>query len=292
MILQVVLPLGLAFIMFSMGLGLTFNDFKRVASFPRAFFIGSFLQLISLPLIAFILAKFWVNNFALEASFAAGLMLIAACPGGVTSNLMTGMAKGDVALSISLTAIISIVAVFTIPFVVNFSLNHFGVAGAGTELPLLKTILGVFFITVVPAFIGLMVNTKKPHFSQSFEPRARMISSVIFVIIVIAAILKDWNLMLTGFGKVGGVTLTFNIITMLVAYFVSRLLRLSKPQARAITLECGLQNGTLAIFIALSLLQNEVMMLPAGIYSILMFFTGIGYILSVRKRPLEVAVTP
>lgn len=284
MITQVILPLGLAFIMFSMGLSLTTNDFKRVAKFPKAFILGTILQLITLPLIAFALAKIWVGQFDLLPSFAAGLMILAASPGGVTSNLMTALGRGDVALSVSLTSILSLVTVFTIPFIVNFSLHHFGVSASAKELPILNTIIGIFILTTIPVLIGLFINSIKPKFAQKIEPKTRAISTIIFIFIVIAAIAKDWNLMITGFNKVGLLTLSLNLTTMIFAYYVAKFIRLNEGQARALVFECGLQNGTMAIFISLTLLGNEEMMLPSGIYSILMFLTGGLYILYLRRK--------
>ncbi|MCY4523318.1 MAG: bile acid:sodium symporter family protein [Halobacteriovoraceae bacterium] len=286
---QIILPLVLAFIMFSMGLSLTINDFKRVARFPRAFFIGAFLQIISLPLLAFLIAKIWFDQGQADPALAVGLMIIAACPGGVTSNLMTQMGRGDRALSISLTAIIGLLCVLTIPLVVNYSHYAFMGPGETPPLPIGKTIGGIFCLTTVPVLIGMLIKARKEDFARQLEPTARKMASIFFIIIVIAAIAKERNLLINFFGTVGPMVLIFNLSIMGVALVVSKLVALKPSQTIAITLECGLQNGTLAIMIALTFLDNEIMMIPGGIYSLLMFLTGGAYLCWVwkKERPRE-----
>ena len=281
---QVILPLSLAFIMFSMGLSLVMDDFKRVAKFPKAFMIGTVLQLITLPIIAYVLTKAWVSTGNVDPAYAVGMIIIAACPGGVTSNLMTHLAKGDTALSISLTAIISVVSVITIPFIVNFGYAAFMGSDNGNALPIAKTIIGIFCITTVPVALGMLVNAKKPEFSVNFEPKARTVATALFVIIILAAVIKEWGPLQDSFSSIGPVTLALNLITMFMAYGVSRGLNLNRKQSIAITFECGLQNGTLAIMIAATLLKNELMMIPGGIYSLLMFMTGGLYLLYLMKK--------
>lgn len=273
-ITQIALPLILAFIMFSMGITLVVDDFKRVAKFPKAFLVGSFLQMVTLPLLAFGLATVWMKYNGLEAAYAVGLLIIAACPGGVTSNLMAHMCKGDTALSISLTAIISLVTVITIPVIVNLGLGHFMGAEDSTQLPVAKTVAGIFAITTVPVLIGMLVKNKAPDWSLRNEALIGKLAAIFFVIILVAAIAKDWKLLVSSFSSVGPLTLALNVATLVFGYGVSRLLSLDRKQAVTITFECGLQNGTLAIFIALTLLHNEQMMIPCGVYSILMFITG------------------
>ncbi len=282
-ITQVLLPLILAFIMFSMGLSLVPEDFKRVLKFPKAFSIGLILQMIMLPLLGFVIAHTWVENLELAPAFAVGLIVIAACPGGVTSNLMTHLGKGDTALSISLTAVISILSVFTLPIIVNLGIESF-MSHLGTqELNVGKAIIGVFVITTVPVLLGMIFKYFKSNLADSLEPNFRKASAIFFIIIILAAIVKDWGLLVDNFSSIGPATLVLNLITMGVAFGASRLLDLSLSQSRAITFECGLQNGTLAIFVTATLLNNQEMMLPGGIYSILMFITGGVYLLGIIK---------
>lgn len=271
---QVLLPLILAFIMFSMGLSLVIDDFKRVAKYPKAFVIGLALQVISLPLLGFLVANIWVNQFGLEPVYAAGLIIIAACPGGVTSNLMTHLGRGDTALSISLTAVISFLTVITLPLIVNLGLSTFMGAESDVHLNVLKTVIGVFVITSVPVIIGMVIKAKNNDLAKKIEPFCRKLATFFFIAIVLAAVAKDIKLLKESFSTLGPSALTLNILTMVIAYGFSRLLTLSKEQSRAITFECGLQNGTLAIFIAVTLLGNEKMMLPGVVYGLLMFVTG------------------
>lgn len=271
---QVILPLILAFIMFSMGLSLVVDDFKRVAKFPKAFMIGALLQIVSLPVLAFLLTKVWVSTGNVDPAYAVGMIIIAACPGGVTSNLMTHLAKGDTALSISLTAIISVLSVFTIPFIVNYGYAIFMGSDQGSPLPVAKTIFGIFCVTTVPVAIGMIIKAKNSDLADKLEPIARKVATVFFVIIIIAAVAKKWGLLVAHGSTLLPVTLALNLLTMFIAWATSKMLKLNTPQGIAITFECGLQNGTLAIMIALTFLKNEAMMLPGGVYSLLMFFTS------------------
>jgi BASS family bile acid:Na+ symporter len=272
-ITQVALPLVLAFIMFSMGITLVWDDFKRVAKFPKPFFVGALLQLVSLPALAFLLATLWLKLGTIEPAFAVGLIIISACPGGVTSNLMTHISGGDTALSISLTAVISLITVITIPLIVNLGLSHF-MGAAEAQLPLLKTIIGIFAITTVPVLLGMVVKNKAPDWAERNEPFLAKVASVFLLIIILAAMAKYWALLKANFMTIGPLTLSLNLVTMLLAYGVARLLQLNRAQGVAITFECGLQNGATAIFVSLTLLESQQMMLPCGIYSLLMMVTG------------------
>ena len=269
-ITQVVLPLSLAFIMFSMGLALVTGDFKRVFTEPKAFLIGATAQVILLPLITFGLVSLW----GLTSALAVGVVIIAACPGGVTSNLMTHLAKGDTALSISLTAVISILSLLTIPFIVNAGLTHFMSADEAVTLPLGKTVAGIFLVTTVPVAIGMFINAKFQTVASRFEPMARKIASFLFVLVVIGAVLKDRANLVAYFQQAGPITFILNITMMGMGFQLARFFRLDKRQAIAISLEAGLQNGAMAIFIAATILKNPVMMIPGAIYSLIMFFTA------------------
>lgn len=281
-ITQILLPLVLAFIMFSMGLDLTTNDFKRITKFPKAFIIGMLLQFISLPLVAFGLSHLFIS-YGLDPQYAVGLVIIAACPGGVTSNMMTHIAKGDSALSVSLTAVSSVLSVLTLPFIVNFALTTFIPDAAQATLPIGKTIIGIFLITTVPVVIGMFIKSKFSELTKKLEPICRKVASIAFVIIIGAAIAKDWKLLADNFSTLGPVTLALNTTAMLIAFVSAKFANLNQSQTTAITYECGFQNGTLAIFITVTLMNNPMMMLPGGVYSILMFGSAFLYYLMVKK---------
>jgi BASS family bile acid:Na+ symporter len=268
---SVVLPLSLVIIMLGMGLSLMVDDFKRVFEYPKAALIGLTNQLIILPIIGFGLAV----GFDLAPAMAVGLMIIAACPGGVTSNLITHVAKGDIALSISLTAISSLVTVFTIPLIVSFSLGYFANEnGAVIELPILKTILQTMGITIVPVGIGMVIRHFNPDFAIKMERPVRTASTVIFVAVMVGIILGNKELILPALKSVGVVTILLNVLTMGIGFGAARLFKLNLEQSISITIESGVQNGTLALVVAINLLQQNDMSIPPALYSLLMFFTG------------------
>jgi len=279
-ITQIFLPLSLAFIMFSVGLELAVEDFKRVAIQPRGFIIGAFSQVILLPVVAFALLSFWT----IEPALAVGVMIIAACPGGVTSNLLTYLARGDTALSVSLTAIVSLMAVVTLPLIVGFSILYFMDAATAPALSINNTIISVFTITTIPVIIGMVANRYAPAFARKFERIARIMASILFVVIIIGAIVTERANIVDYFKQAGPVTLSLNWIMMALALSITRVARLGDRQKTAITLECGLQNGTLAIFVAATLIGSKTMMVPGAIYSLLMFPTAIAYVFIAKKR--------
>lgn len=280
LVTQVFLPLSLAFIMFSVGLELAAKDFTRVAVQPKDFLIGAVSQVIVLPLVAFGLLSFW----QIDPVLAVGVMIIAACPGGVTSNLMTYLARGDTALSVSLTAVISLLAVVTLPLIVGFSIGHFMDAASAPELSIGSTVVGVFAITTVPVMIGMAVNHYFPGFARRFERIARIVASVLFVVIIVGAIVAERDNVVAFFLQAGPVTLTLNLTMMALALAMATLGRLGARQRTAITLECGLQNGTLAVFVAATLIGSPEMAIPGAIYSLIMFPTALAYLLLVVRR--------
>jgi BASS family bile acid:Na+ symporter len=215
-------------------------------------------------------------------------VIIAACPGGVTSNLMVHLGKGDTALSISLTAVISAITLFTLPFIVNLSLSTFNGFTNPVQLDISKTVIGIFLITTVPVVIGMIVHAKQKAFSDTWEPRFRKLAAIFFSIIVLAAVAKDWSLLISTFSTIVPSTLVLNLSTMIIALLAAKTFSLNEGQKRAITFECGLQNGTLAIFVALTLLGNKEFMLPGAIYSLLMFISGGIYLLSLIKKDSKV----
>ncbi len=267
---SVVLPLSLAIIMFGMGLSLVMDDFKRVVKFPKAIFMGLTNQLIFLPLLGFLLAKI----FGLPPILAVGLMILAACPGGVTSNLITHVARGDTALSITLTAICSIVTVITIPIIISLSMTHFLAESQEVQLDIGRTIVQIFGITVLPVGIGMLLRKYKPAFSKKMESPSRIASTVIFVVIVAGIIAANKEVLLNSIESLGTVVIALNVLTMGLGFGASRLLKLNLPQSLSISIESGIQNGTLAIVIASSILKQPEMSLPGALYSLVMFVSA------------------
>ena len=278
-ITDIFLPLALAFIMFSLGLGLTGADFTRVAKQPKDFFIGLICQIILLPIIAFILVKLW----PISPELALGVMIIAAAPGGVTSNILTSFAKGDVALSISLTAIISLLSVITVPFIVITSLGLLGLENISKDFSLISMAISMFLIVVVPTLLGMIFRKFLIDITIKVEPISKKISLVLFIIVLLGAILGEKDNILSYFADAGLVTLILNIIMMILAYFVAQLLGTGIEQKKCISIECGLQNGTLAIFVGSTLFGGGVYIIPAATYSLIMFLTSLIFVFIVRK---------
>ena len=278
-VIDVILPLALAFIMFALGLGLTGADFLRVVKQPRDFFVGTFSQIILLPIIAFILVKLW----PISPELAIGVMIIAAAPGGVTSNILTSFAKGDVALSISLTAIISLLSVITVPFIILTSLTLIENSGLDLNISLTNMAISMFLIVTVPVIIGMIFRKFASNVAIKFESIAKKISAVLFVIVLLGAILAEKDNVVSYFAQAGLITLVLNVVMMIVAYYIAQLLASGKQQKKCITIECGLQNGTLAIFVATSIFGGGIYVIPAATYSLIMFATSLIFVYFVRK---------
>ena len=276
---DVILPLALAFIMFVLGLGLTGADFLRVIKQPRNFFVGAFSQIILLPIIAFILVKIW----PIAPELAIGVMIIAAAPGGVTSNLLTSFAKGDVALSISLTAIISLLCVITIPFIVLTSVELLGGSNITKDISLLSMSRDMFLIVTVPVILGMLLRKFSSGVALKLEPIAKKISIVLFVLVLLGAIAAERENVISYFAQAGLITLILNIVMMIVAYYVAQFLASGTKQKKCITIECGLQNGTLAIFVATSIFGGGMYVIPAATYSLIMFATSLIFVYLVKK---------
>lgn len=276
---NIFLPVAIAFIMFSLGLGLRISDFSRILSQPRDIMVGLISQIIFLPLIAFCIILVFPS---LPPELAVGVMLIAAVPGGATSNMFTSLAKGDVALSISLTAITSLLCVITIPFIAINSYEYF--IGEVKEISILIKSLELFAIVTIPTIIGMLINIYFETFSKNFENRAKIISMILLAVVITGAILKYQSDVLNYFKQAGLITLTLNIIMMFVAFFIGKLFASSLKQVKTFTLECGLQNGTIAIFIADSFFDGGVFLIPAATYSLIMFATAMIYVFVVRNN--------
>ena len=281
----VLLPVALFVIMLGMGLGLTVKDFERVFLEPKAVTVGLFAQLIMLPIVGFLLASI----FPLSPELAVGVMILAACPGGPTSNLVTYLVRGNVALSITLTALSSLLTVFTIPIVVNLAMQRFLSETTKLELPFLRTIIQIGVITFVPVTLGMLLHRYQPVFAGKVEKWVKWISLFFLGLIIVGLIVRERANLASFFLQVGGVTLALNLLTMALGYGISIFGKLSEDKARAVTVEVGIQNGTLAIAVASSptLLNNPDMAIPAAIYSLIMFATSAGFAWFVGSRRVK-----
>lgn len=276
----VILPFSLFVIMLGMGLSLRVDDFKRVFVYPKAVLVGFVAQIFALPLIGFACATL----FQLEPVYAVGLIILAASAGGATSNMFTYLAKGDTALSVTLTAFSTCVTVVSLPILVNLALKHFMGEGQEFYLPIPRTVLTLFVITLIPVMIGMFVCAKAPNFSARVEPFVRKLAVAFFVGVVFATVFQERAMLTDSFAKVGPVTYLMNVITMVFGYYIAMLFKLEKSQRNTISIEVGVQNGTTAIFVASTLLANGAMAIPAAIYSLLMFLNvGIFIFLVTRK---------
>jgi BASS family bile acid:Na+ symporter len=268
---KVFLPLSLAIIMLGMGMSLIPTDFTRIIKYPKAILIGLTNQFIFLPIIGFSLAI----AFNLSPVMAVGLMILAISPGGPPSNLITQVCKGNIALSVSLTAISSIVSILTIPFILSYVLEYFGSGTNATiKLPILDTIIQIMGITVIPISIGMLIRRFRTNFARRMEKPLRSASTVIFILVFIAVIAANFNIIGSAMKEVGLVTLLFNIITLALGYLTARLFKLNLKSAISITVESGIQNGALAFVIATSILNNIEMGMPTAAYVIWMYITG------------------
>ena len=271
-LLTIVMPIALGIIMLGLGLSLTTKDFTRVVKYPKAMLIGLFCQMILLPIVCFFVAK----SFGLTSALAVGLMLLSASPGGAVANLYSHLSNGDVALNVSLTAVNSVLSLFTLPLIVNLSLEYF--MNDGQYIPIqFKKVIEVFSIVLVPVLIGMVINQNFPSVSKKLEKPVKIASALILALVIIAVVGKEKDNMLTYFQQVGLAALAFNVISMAVGYLLPRLLRVDARQAIAIGMEVGIHNGTLAIYIAMNVIGNETMAIPPAIYSIIMFFTAAAF---------------
>ena len=273
---DVVLPIALAFIMFSLGLGLSISDFTRIFAKPKEFFVGFISQLILLPIVALILVYIW----PLSPEIAIGVMILAAAPGGATSNILTSFAKGDVALSISLTAVISILSVITIPLILGISLSILGTNLSSEGISLIDIALKMFLIVTIPVLIGMLLK----NIISSFENLAKKISTFLFFLVLLGAVLAERENVVAYFAEAGLITLVLNIVMMLLAYYLSKSFISDISQQKAITLECGLQNGTLAIVVANVFFDGGAYLIPAATYSLIMYATSLPYIYYLRRN--------
>lgn len=265
----VFLPLALIFIMFGMGMTLTPADFMRVIRRPKAKLIGLLNQLLLLPIVALGL----VYACGLSGELAVGLMLVAACPGGPTSNIISHLSKGDTALSVTLTAVSSVITVFTIPLIVGASIQHFMLEDAAIPIQFTKMFLQLSVVTLLPISLGMLVYARKPAFTTRMRRPVNVFSILFLALIIVGAVLQEEDLT-RQFREVGPAAILLNALTMGIGFGVAILAGLPTRQRVTISIESGIQNGTLALGIALGLLESPRIAVPAVVYSLLMFFTG------------------
>ena len=277
MIIDIFLPLSLVFIMFTLGLGLTPNDFVNLLRKPKAFFVGIINQMILLPITAFII----VSLMGITKEIAVGMMILASCPGGVTSNMITKLAKGDTALSISYTAVISVLTIITLPIITGFSMGHF----MGAEAPPMNLVslgLTMFLITALPVGIGLIVRSKNRTFADSFEITATKISTILFIIIIIGALLSEWNTFINNLTALGPAIILLMAVMITIGYNSSNWLKMNGPQAVTVAIESGIQNATVGITIGNLIINPEtglsILSIPSGVYGILMYFICLPFV--------------
>ena len=283
MIIDIFLPLSLIFIMFTLGLGLISSDFTNLVYKPKPFFVGIMNQMVILPLLAF----FIISLLNITKEIAVGMMILASCPGGVTSNMITKLAKGDTALSISYTAVISVLTIFTLPLITGLSMNHF----MGTEAPplnLLSLGLTMFFITALPVGAGMLVRSKNKPFADAFDGTATKISTVLFVVIILGALVSEWDTFINNFLQLGP-AIFFMIVAMLfIAYYSSTWFKMSSKQSITVTIESGIQNGTVGITVGNLIINPEsglsILSIPSGVYSILMYFICLPFVFWYIRR--------
>ena len=272
-------PIALALIMLALGLGLTGQDFLRVLKQPKDFIVGLICQLILLPVIAFVLIK--IFNTPLE--LALGVMIIAAAPGGVTSNVLTKFANGDVALSVSLTAIISLISIISVPFIVFMSADLLEISNISKEISMIGISMKMFLVVTLPVLLGMVIRKFATNFITSKTQMIQRISIILFVIVFAAIWVEEWENIISYIAQAGAITLVLNIVMMIIGYYVAKFLASGVAQRKCISLECGLQNGTLAVFVASQLFSDITFLVPTAAYALIMFVTSILFVLFVRK---------
>ena len=283
MIIDIFLPASLIFIMLTLGLGLELSDFTNLVRKPRSFFVGLTNQILLLPLVTYII----ILVFGITKEAAVGMMILACCPGGVTSNIITKLAKGDTALSISYTAFNSILAIVTLPLIVGFSMKSF----MGLEAPdvnILSLGLTMFFITAVPVGIGLLIREKNKYYAHKFEPKASKISTILFVIIILGALLSEWETFINNFVLLGPAIVLLILTMLIIAYRSSKLFKMSDQQSITVAIESAMQNGTVGITVGNLIINPEsglsILSIPSGVYSILMYLICLPFVFWFLKR--------
>jgi len=277
-IAKTIAPVCLAIIMFGLGLGLTISDFTRVVKNPRDFFVGFICQVILLPIIAFLL----IQIISLPIEIAMGVMIIAAAPGGVTSNILTKFADGDVALSVSLTAVVSLLSVLIVPLIVFNSADFLSVE-ITKEISMLNVAMKMFFVVTVPVIFGMIIRSLMTDFIVSKTLIIQRLSVILFLIVFISIWVEEWDRIFSFITRAGLIAFILNMTMIFVGYYVAKFFTSGVAQRKCISLECGLQNGTLAVVVATQLFNDIVYMVPTAAYALVMFTTSIFFVLIVRK---------
>lgn len=275
----VLLPLALSLVMLGMGLSLIPEDFWRIVRYPKAVAVGTICQILLLPIIALLITQI----VPMQPTIAVGLIVLALCCGGPSSNLITYLAKGDVALSVSLTAVGSIITVFTIPIFSNLAIKHFLGQDAAINMPIAQTMVQIFLITLLPIAIGMTTRQRFPHIASRLEKMMSRIAAGLLALIILLLVVREGSKLPEFILQVGLGVLLLNVISMLAGFLISKLLQLPPSQQICIAVEVGISNGTLALAITAGLLNNPTMAVPAAVYSLLMYITGFGTILYGRK---------
>lgn len=273
------LPASLAFIMFSLGLGLTPPDFVRIVRQPRALLVGVLCHFILLPLACFAMIKF----AGFTGAFAVGFMILAACPTGSTSNLLTYIARGDVALALSFTAVASVLTIFTLPIIVSFSLQHFAGMSQTVSAPVSAMMAQIFVMLGLPVAMGMIVRYGWPVWAIHLEPKATKVATVLFVLIVVAAAAKNWTLLRQNFFTLAPFAIGLNVAMLLCGFAVAWMARLSRRQAVTLGIETSVQNAALALVIASTVLKQDAMAIPGALYGVLMYAGGLVYAFGMRR---------
>ena len=279
-IVTTIAPIALALIMLALGLGLTVQDFTRVIKHPKDFIVGLICQMILLPIIAFVLIKI----FNTPTELALGVMIIAAAPGGVTSNVLTKFANGDVALSVSLTAIISLISIISVPLIVFKSADLLQISYISNEISMVGISLKMFLVVTLPVIIGMIIRRFASNFIISKTLIIQRISIALFVIVFAAIWIEEWDNIVSFIARAGTIALALNIAMMLVGYYIAKFFATGIAQRRCISLECGLQNGTLAVFVSSQIFDEVVYMVPTAAYALVMFITSIIFVFIIRKQ--------
>ena len=272
-------PLALALIMLGLGLGLTVNDFKRVLQNPKIFFVGIFSQIVLLPIIAYIL----LLVIKVPTAIALGVMIIAAAPGGVTSNVMTKFAKGDVALSISLTAVCSLISIISVPLIVFSSAKLIGVSNISEEITMTGIALKMAGVVTLPVFIGMIIRKFNENFISNNIKFIERTTGFLFLIVFAAIWIEERNNILSYLSQAGVIVLTLNIVMMIFAYYLAKVFSSNIEQRRCIAIECGLQNGTLAVFVATQIFNDIIYVIPTAAYALIMYITAFIFMYLLRN---------
>lgn len=278
----IILAISLIIIMFGMGLSLVKDDFIRLFQHPKAILVGLLNQIILLPIIAYTI----ICVFNVGANIAIGLMILAACPGGPTSNLISHLAKGDTGLSVSLTTANSLITIFTIPFVVDFALTQFLDANEMIQINKLQTVIQIFAIVIIPVSLGMALKSSKPAFADKMNKPVKIASGIVLFLVIIGLVLKKKEDLIPYLQQAGVASLALNIATMLIGFLTAKIAKLNLSQSLTISIESGIQNGTMAIAIASGILMNENFAIAPAVYSLIMFFTG-GVIIAFGMKKIE-----